>query len=145
MDFSPLKNHRTDLWRNFLQNSLFLCRAILRLLELFIVEAILYIFISTTQSSGSATYALAALLQKLRRIRAALSLSLSKVVGQKASEPNLFDSLLTGAPSLSAQPQSLSKPVLLVVLVFSHVVCCWGIVSSRGGVRHSRPKSSQQP
>jgi hypothetical protein len=59
------------------------------------------------------------LLQKLLKILAALSLSLSKVVGQNASLPILFDSLLTGAPSLSAQPQTLSKPFLLPDLVLS--------------------------
>jgi len=59
------------------------------------------------------------LLQKLLKILAALSLSLSKVVGQNASLPILFDSLLTGAPSLSAHPQTLSKPFLLPDLVLS--------------------------
>jgi hypothetical protein len=58
-------------------------------------------------------------LQKLLKILAALSLSLSKVVGQKASLPILFDSLFTGAPSLSAHPQTLSKPFLLPDLVLS--------------------------
>ena len=59
------------------------------------------------------------LTQKVLRILAALSLSLSRVVGQKASLPILFVILLTGAPSLSAQPQTLSKPFLLPVLVLS--------------------------
>lgn len=76
------------------------------------------------------------LLQKVFRIRAALSLSLSSEVGQKASDPILFENLLTGAPSLSVLVsihdqllfvrgtvpsafQVLSNPVLLVVLVFS--------------------------
>jgi hypothetical protein len=58
-------------------------------------------------------------LQKLLRILAALSLSLSKVVGQNASLPILFVSLLTGAPSLSAHPQTLSKPFLLPDFVLS--------------------------
>ena len=44
------------------------------------------------------------ILQKLLRMRAALSLSMSRVVGQKASEPSLFESLFTGAPSLSTHP-----------------------------------------
>lgn len=42
-------------------------------------------------------------LQKLLRILAALSDSMSSVVGQKASEPTLLDRRLTGAPSLSTQ------------------------------------------
>jgi hypothetical protein len=42
------------------------------------------------------------ILQKVLRILAALSLSLSRVVGQKASLPILFENLLIGAPSLSA-------------------------------------------
>jgi hypothetical protein len=65
---------------------------------------------------GRVSYAL----QKLLNILAALSLSLSNVVGQNASLPILFVSLLTGAPSLSAQPQTLSKPFLLPDLVLSH-------------------------
>lgn len=72
-------------------------------------------------------------LQKLRRMRAALSLSLSSVVGQKASEPSLFDSLLTGAPSLSAHPHSLSKPDLLVCLVRCHMTA--GPGAAGAGVR----------
>jgi hypothetical protein len=59
------------------------------------------------------------LLQNDLKILAALSLSLSSVVGQKASLPMRFESLLTGAPSLSAHPQTLSKPFLLCVLVVS--------------------------
>jgi hypothetical protein len=59
------------------------------------------------------------LLQKLLKILAALSLSLSKVVGQNASLPILLDSLLTGAPSLSAHPHTLSKPFLLPDFVLS--------------------------
>jgi len=58
------------------------------------------------------------ILQKLRRMRAALSLSLSSVVGQNDSEPSLLDNLFTGVPILSANPQSLSKPALPPVLVF---------------------------
>ena len=57
------------------------------------------------------------LLQKLLRMRAALSLSLSSVVGQKASLPSLLDNRFTGAPSLSTNPYILSKPALLLVLV----------------------------
>jgi hypothetical protein len=60
------------------------------------------------------------LLQKDLRILAALLLSLSKVVGQNASLPMRFDSRFTGAPSLSNQVQTLSKPFLLWVLVVSH-------------------------
>jgi hypothetical protein len=77
-------------------------------------------------------------LQNDLRILAALSLSLSRVVGQNASDPILFESLLTGAPTencqysfqgqrtihysrLSAQPQALSKPFLLPLFVLSQV------------------------
>lgn len=59
-------------------------------------------------------------LQNDRRMRAALSLSLSRVVGQKASLPMRLEKRLTGAPSLSAQPQTLSNPCLLFVFVVSH-------------------------
>jgi hypothetical protein len=76
------------------------------------------------------------ILQNDLRILAALSLSLSRVVGQKASDPILFESLLTGAPTvgcqfsfprqqirmhsrLSAHCQALSKPFLLPVFVLS--------------------------
>lgn len=62
------------------------------------------------------------LLQKLRNMRAALSDSLSNVVGQNASDPSLFDSLFTGAPNLSANTQSLSKPAFPPVFVFCHIV-----------------------
>ena len=62
------------------------------------------------------------LLQKLLRMRAALSLSLSSVVGQKASLPSLLDSRFTGAPSLSTNPYILSKPALLLVLVLCQSV-----------------------
>jgi hypothetical protein len=58
-------------------------------------------------------------LQNDLKILAALSLSLSSVVGQNASLPMRLESRFTGAPSLSAQPQTLSKPFLLVVLVVS--------------------------
>lgn len=58
-------------------------------------------------------------LQNDLNILAALSLSLSNVVGQNASLPMRLESRFTGAPSLSAQPQTLSKPFLLVVLVVS--------------------------
>ena len=51
-------------------------------------------------------------MQKLRRMRAALSDSLSRDVGQKASAPSLFESLLTGAPIFSNHD-------LLLVLVFA--------------------------
>lgn len=52
-------------------------------------------------------------MQKLRRIRAALSASSSSVMGQKASAPSLLESLLTGLPTLWNQS-------LLVALVLSH-------------------------
>lgn len=55
-------------------------------------------------------------------MRAALSLSLSSVVGQKASEPSLLDRRLTGGPNLSTQPYTLSKPALLLVFVFAHML-----------------------
>ena len=53
-------------------------------------------------------------IQKLRRMRAALSDSLSKDVGQKASAPSLFAVLLTGTPTLS-------NHFLLFCFVFSQV------------------------
>ncbi len=43
------------------------------------------------------------ILQKDLRIRAALSHSLSKVVGQKASDPILFENLFIGAPTEECQ------------------------------------------
>jgi hypothetical protein len=58
--------------------------------------------------------------QKDLNILAALSLSLSSVVGQNASLPMRFDSRLMGAPSLSAHPHTLSNPFLLWVLVVAH-------------------------
>lgn len=61
-------------------------------------------------------------LQKLFNILAALSLSLSSVVGQKASLPNLLLSLFTGVPSLSAAFHALSKPALLPVFTRPHHV-----------------------
>lgn len=57
-------------------------------------------------------------------MRAALSLSLSSVVGQNASLPSLLLSRLTGAPSLSAAFHALSKPLFDPVLTFSHSVGC---------------------
>jgi hypothetical protein len=54
-------------------------------------------------------------------MRAALSLSLSSVVGQNASAPTLLDNLFTGAPSLSTHPYTLSKPALPPVLAFAHI------------------------
>lgn len=79
------------------------------------------------------------LLQNDFKILAALSHSLSRVVGQKASDPILFESLLTGAPTkkcqlrrqgvticdflhlrLSAKPHALSNPFLLPDFVRSH-------------------------
>lgn len=69
-------------------------------------------------------------LQKLFKMRAALSLSMSSVVGQKASEPNLFDILLMGAPSLSTHPYILSKPIFPPVLVLLHRACVCAIVKA---------------
>jgi hypothetical protein len=73
-------------------------------------------------------------------MRAALSLSLSIDVGQKASPPSLFESLFTGAPSLSTTPYILSKPAFPPVFTFSHMLgtvlrlgaCEAGPCSSRG-------------
>lgn len=59
-------------------------------------------------------------LQKDLSILAALSLSLSRVVGQNASLPMRLLKRLMGAPSLSAHVQTLSKPFLLCVFVVSH-------------------------
>lgn len=56
-------------------------------------------------------------------MRAALSLSISRVVGQKASEPSLFEILLIGAPSLSTHPYILSKPAFPPVLVLPQRAC----------------------
>ena len=61
-------------------------------------------------------------LQKLLNILAALSLSLSSVVGQNASDPSLFDNLFTGAPSASSDCHILSNPALLFSFVFSQIV-----------------------
>jgi hypothetical protein len=58
-------------------------------------------------------------LQKDLRTRAALSDSGPRDVGQNASEPILFVSLFTGAPSFSNAAQPLSKVALLPCLVFS--------------------------
>lgn len=79
----------------------------------FLVEAILWYSVSLESQVWWLD-----LLQKLFRMRAALSLSLSSVVGQKASEPSLLERRLTGAPSLSTHPYSLSKPALPPVFVF---------------------------
>ena len=53
-------------------------------------------------------------------MRADLSHSGPNCVGQKASEPILLVSLLTGAPSFSKRFQPLSKAALLPCLVLSH-------------------------
>jgi hypothetical protein len=58
-------------------------------------------------------------LQNDFRIRAALSDSWSSVVGQKASEPILFVSLLTGTPSFSNPVHALSNAALLPDFVLS--------------------------
>jgi len=62
------------------------------------------------------------LLQKDFRIRADLSLSLSRDDGQKASEPILFVSLLTGTPSFSNMAHPLSNAALLPVFVLSQAL-----------------------
>lgn len=58
-------------------------------------------------------------LQNDFKILAHLSHSLSRVVGQNASEPILLVNLLMGVPSFSAHPQTLSKPALLPCLRLS--------------------------
>lgn len=73
------------------------------------------------------------LLQKLRNILAALSLSLSSVVGQNASEPNLLVSLFTGAPNLSTSANVLSNATLPPNLVLSQKV---------GGMMSESPKTA---
>lgn len=65
------------------------------------------------------------LLQKLLRMRAALSDSMSSVVGQNASEPTLLERRLTGAPSLSTQLYTLSNPALDCVFVFDQRAMVW--------------------
>ena len=67
-------------------------------------------------------------IQKLRRIPAALSDSLSSEVGQKASAPSLLESLFTGAPIFSNHD-------LLLALVFPQVdagedACCDDILEA---------------
>lgn len=69
-------------------------------------------------------------MQKLFSMRAALSLSLSSVVGQKASLPSLLDSRLTGAPILSRAAQTLSKPALPVDLVLVHMAADSGMAGT---------------
>lgn len=51
-------------------------------------------------------------LQKLFRIRAAFSHSLSMVLGRKASEPSLFANMLKGAAKRWPQPAFLGAPSL---------------------------------
>lgn len=58
------------------------------------------------------------LLQNDLRIRAAFSHSFSMPVGQKASDPILFVSLLTGPPNFSNAAHPLSKAALPPSLVF---------------------------
>jgi len=60
--------------------------------------------------------------QKDLRMRAALLLSLSRDVGQNASDPILLVHLLTGAPILSKAFQAESQPALEPDLVLSHKV-----------------------
>lgn len=61
------------------------------------------------------------ILQNDFRMRADLSHSGPRLVGQKASDPILLVSLLTGAPSFSKSAQPLSKAALLPCLVLSQV------------------------
>ena len=91
-------------------------------MELFLVETILCAKGRKREqkSRHSSVYNLRYSLQKLLRIRAAFSLSRSKDVGQKASEPSLCDSWLTGPPNLSAYPHSLSKELFVCAVVFFH-------------------------
>lgn len=64
--------------------------------------------------------------QKDLRIRAALSLSLSSDVGQKVSEPHLFDALFIGTPSFwPAQWKAESRPVLLSLLALCQLKLAW--------------------
>jgi hypothetical protein len=72
-------------------------------------------------------------LQKLRKMRAALSLSFSRVVGQKASEPSLLLSLLTGGPNLSTRFHALSKPTLPPPLIRDHQLLCWLVILDNPG------------
>lgn len=61
------------------------------------------------------------LLQKDFNILADLSLSGPSCVGQKASEPILFVSLFTGAPSFSKRAHPLSNAAFEPCLVLSQV------------------------
>lgn len=80
-----------------------------------LVEAIFCFFVSWfSEGEGQGS-----LLQNDFRIRAALSDSWSSVVGQKASEPILFVSLLTGTPSFSNPAHALSNAALLPCFVLS--------------------------
>ena len=93
----------------------------------FLVEAILWVM--WLVDARARWIGLGDILQKLRKMRAALSLSLSKVVGQKASEPSLLLSLFTGAPSLSTRFQALSKPTLPPPLTRDHQLLCCPVMS----------------
>ena len=107
----------THLCRYLLQHLLLRLRAVCGNNLFLLVEAIFWelsaLGIRVRRASANS-------LQKLLRMRAALSLSLSSVVGQKASDPSLFERRLTGGPNLSTQPYTLSKPALLLVFVFAH-------------------------
>src|ERR1700749_4978057 len=72
-------------------------------------------------------------MQKLRRIRAALSDSLSSEVGQKASAPSLLESLLTGTPTFSNQD-------LLLAFVLSQIEAFEEDMTNRGQSYRSRRK-----
>lgn len=84
----------------FLQHFLLLLGPVRSRALFFLVKTILYSNISDKRALSSEQN----VLQKLFKILAALSLSMSRVVGQKASEPSLFERRLTGGPSLSTQP-----------------------------------------
>lgn len=77
-------------------------------------------------------------LQNDFKILAALSLSAARFVGQKASDPILFVSLFTGAPSFSKPAQALSNVAFPPCLALSQNAaplpddvgrelgfCCW--------------------
>ncbi|KAJ8603678.1 hypothetical protein MRB53_042059 [Persea americana] len=77
-------------------------------------------------------------------MRAAFSLSLSRVVGQKASLPILLVHLLTGAPSLSIAVKALSKPDLLPDFMRSHRVWEDAMVASGAAVSFAKEKRQEK-
>jgi hypothetical protein len=89
-----------DLLGDLLENSLFALRHIdTRRSVLFGVKPVLCKLESVIAFSHAAELEREHILQNDFRILAALSHSLSKVVGQNASDPILFESLLIGAPT----------------------------------------------